>query len=190
MDYFTHKEVVCDHGEPRKKKTGALTFHYPWDPCMVYIYLHLPYKSTIHVGEYIYNTWIVWVILVVKWPDPYVMVYCDLHIPEQAFIPYLNSQGGIFSLLRLSLGIFLWKISQTFTPQEFNNINRYPKSTMIGFLGGWTPTHLKNLLVKVDHFPRDHFPRDRGGKKYVKPPPRFFSNMLSMLLFRRGSFSQ
>ena len=34
-------------------------------------------------------------------------------------------------------------------------------------LGGWT-THLKNMLVKLDHFPRD-----RGkNKKCLKPPPR------------------
>ncbi len=31
------------------------------------------------------------------------------------------------------------------------------------------PTHLKNMLVKLDHFPKD---RDEN-KTYLKPPPRF-----------------
>ena len=30
------------------------------------------------------------------------------------------------------------------------------------------PTHLNNMLVKLDHFPRD---RGENKKKYLKPPP-------------------
>ena len=38
--------------EPTKIPLGQTDFHFPKDPWDWYIYLHLPYKSTIHVGKY------------------------------------------------------------------------------------------------------------------------------------------
>ena len=42
------------------------------------------------------------------------------------------------------------------------------------------PTRLKNMLVKLDHFPRD-----RGeNNKYLKPPPIEIHRLFSPLIFR------
>ena len=65
-------------------------------------------------------------------------------------------------------------------------INFYLQANMI-LVGGWT-THLKNMLVKLDHFPKV-----RGeNKTYLKPPPRigsprFFSTSTSGKLCKKSA---
>ena len=43
-------------------------------------------------------------------------------------------------------------------------------------VGGWTTHFQKNMLVKLDHFPKDQ----GEHKKYLKPPPRLWLNHLRL----------
>ena len=77
-----------------------------------------------------------------------------------------SNVGGFnpYKCLKHQLNSQIWVISHVFL-FEIKHL-----------VGGWTNTHVKNMLIKMGNFPKV-----RGEKNYLKPPPRSLSEEVVFL---------